>query len=188
MTGEDVREVCETILPPQDIARLCVPCGVMARPRTLPLGRLVRALVIAAGPPGGAYQADSLRSYLACAVPRVTRSACYRGFDAPLDQCLAALAERALADARAQQVELAGSGGAVKDWDIVDSTTGHVRAALREACPGTGEYAAGKGPTVLSGGCGAPGGDHFRPAWEHDSRPLQRDASWQGRGLLADRA
>jgi hypothetical protein len=98
MTGEDVREVCETILPPQDIARLCVPCGVMARPRTLPLGRLVRALVIAAGPPGGAYQADSLRSYLACAVPRVTRSACYRGFDAPLDQCLAALAERALAD------------------------------------------------------------------------------------------
>jgi hypothetical protein len=36
---------------------------------------LVRAMVIAAGTPGGAYQADVLRSYLEFEVPRVARSA-----------------------------------------------------------------------------------------------------------------
>jgi putative transposase len=118
----------------------------------------------------------------------VTRSAFYRWFDEPLEQFMAALAERALAYARAQQVDLSGILGAVKDWYIVDSTTVHVRDALREACPGTGEYAAVKVHKVLSVGCGAPVRYHFSPAREHDSRHLQIDESWQGRGVLADLA
>jgi hypothetical protein len=44
MTGEDVREVFETILPQQDIERLCVQCGVIERQRQLHLGMLVRAM------------------------------------------------------------------------------------------------------------------------------------------------
>jgi putative transposase len=188
MTGEDVREVFETILHQQDIERLCVQCGVIERQRKLQLGMLVRAMVIAAGTPGGAYQADILRSDLEFAVPRVARSACYRWFDEPLEQFMAALADRALVYARAQQVDLPGILGGVKDWDIVDSTTVHVRDALRDEFPGTGEYAAVKVHKVLSVGCGAPVHDHFSPAREHDSRHLTIDAAWRGCGLLADLA
>jgi hypothetical protein len=62
MTGEDVRHVFEAMLPRDEIDRLCMPCGVIERPGQLDLGMLVRAIVISAGTPGGAYQADVLRS------------------------------------------------------------------------------------------------------------------------------
>jgi hypothetical protein len=74
----------------------------------------------------------------------------------------------------------------VQDWSIVDATTVRGRDALREECPGTGEYAAIKVHNVLSVGCGAPGRYHFSPAREHDSRHLSIDESWRGYGLLAD--
>ena len=85
MTGDEVRQVFEAMLPQQEIDRLCQQCGVIARQRKLHLGMLVRAMVISAGTPGGAYQADILRSSLEGEVPRVTRAACYRWFDAPLE-------------------------------------------------------------------------------------------------------
>jgi putative transposase len=188
MTGEQVRQVFETILPQQELEQLCVQCGVIERQRKLHLGMLVRAMVIAAGTPGGAYQADVLRSYLEFEVPKVARSAFYRWFDEPLEQFMAALADRALAYARAQQVDLTGILGGVKDWYIVDSTTVRVCDALRKEFPGAGEYAAIKVHKVLSVGCGAPVHYHFSPAREHDSRHLQIDASWQGCGLLVDLA
>jgi putative transposase len=188
MTGEDVRQVLEAILPDEAIEGLCLQFGVIERQRKLDLGTLVRAMVIAAGTPGGAYQADVLRSYLESAGPRVARSAFYRWFGEPLEQFMAALAERALAYARAQEVDLSGIVGEVKDWYIVDSTTVTVRDALREEFPGAAEYAAVKVHKVLSVGCGAPVRDHFSPAREHDSRHLQIDESWRGSGLLADLA
>jgi hypothetical protein len=98
------------------------------------------------------------------------------------------LAERALAYARAQQVDLSGPLCGVTDWYIIDATTVTVRDALRAEFPGTGEYAAIKVHKVLSVGCGAPVRYHFSPAREHDSRHLTIDASWQGYGLLADLA
>jgi putative transposase len=188
MTGEDVRRVFEAILPQQEIDRLCVQCGVIERQRKLHLGMLVRAMVIAAGTPGGAYQADVMRSYLEFGVPRVARSAFYRWFDEPLEQFMATLADRALAYARAQQVDLTGILDGVKDWYIVDSTTIRVRDALQDEFPGAGEYAALKVHKVFSVGCGAPVRYHFSPAREHDSRHLQIDTSWRGCGLLADLA
>jgi hypothetical protein len=99
---------------------------------------------------------------------------------------MAALAEQAVAYARAQQVDLSGPLCGVKDWYIVDSTTVRVRDAMREEFPGTGEYAAIKVHKVLSVGCGAPVRYHFSPAREHDSRHLTIDESWRGYGLLAD--
>jgi putative transposase len=188
MTGDDVRTVFEQMLPQDEIDRLCQQCGVSERQRKLNLGMLVRAMVMAAGTPGGAYQADVLRSYLEFAVPRVTRAAFYRWCDGPLEQCMAALAERALAYARAQPVDLPGPLSGVKDWDIVDSTTVKVRDALIADFPGTGDYAALKGHKVLSVGCGAPVRYHCSPAREHDSPQLQIDESWRGCGLLADLA
>jgi hypothetical protein len=156
MTGEEVRQVVETMRPQDEIDRLCLQCGVIERQRKLDLGMLVRAMVISAGTPGGAYQADVLRSYLECEVPRVARSAFYRWFDEPLERLMEALAERALAYARAQQVELAGPLCGVTDWSIVDSPTGKVRDTLLEDFPGTGDDAALKIHTGLSVGCGAP--------------------------------
>lgn len=188
MTGDEVRQVFEAMLPQDVIDRLCQQYGVIARQRKLHLGMLVRAMVISAGTPGGAYQADILRAYLECEVPRVTRAAFYRWFNEPLEQCMAALAERALAYARAQAVDLPGPLSGVKDWYIVDSTTVRVRDTLHEAFPGTGNYAAIKVHKTLSVGCGALVRYHFSPAREHDSRHLQIDASWRGYGWLADLA
>jgi putative transposase len=188
MTGEDVHQVFEAILPQEAIDRFCREGGVIERQRKLHLGMLARAMVIAAGTPGGAYQADILRSYLEFEVPQVARSAFYRWFDAPLERFMAALAAQALAYARAQQVDLSGVLGVVKDWYIVDSTTVTVRDALREEFPGAGAYAAIKVHKVLSVGCGAPVHYHFSPAREHDSRHLDIDAAWRGCGLLADLA
>jgi hypothetical protein len=54
MTGEDVRTVVEQIRPQDELDRLCQPCGGGERQRQLHLGILVRAMVMAAGPPGGA--------------------------------------------------------------------------------------------------------------------------------------
>jgi putative transposase len=186
MTGEDVRHVFEAMLPRDEIDRLCMQCGVIERQRQLDLGMLVRAMVISAGTPGGAYQADVLRSYLEGEVPSVARSAFYRWFDEPLERFMAALAERAVADARAQPVDVSGPLCGVQDWSIVDSTTVRVRDALREEFPGTGEYAALKVHKVLSVGCGAPVRYHFSPARAHDRRYLAIDESWRGYGLLAD--
>jgi Transposase DDE domain len=188
MTGDDVRTVFEQMLPQDEIDRLCQPCGVIARQRKLDLGMLVRAMVISAGTPGGAYQADVLRSYLECDVPRVTCAACYRWFDEALERFMEALVQRALAYARAQQVDLPGPLSGVKDWSIVDSTTVRVRDARLDDFPGTGNDAALKVHKIFSVGCGAPVHDHFSPDREHDSRHLQIDASWQGCGLLADLA
>ena len=177
MTGEDVCHMFEAMLPQDEIDRLCVQCGVIERQRKLHLGTLVRAMVISAGTPGGAYQADVLRSYLEGEVPRIARSAFYRWFDEPLERFMAALAARAVAYARAQQVDLSGPLCGVQDWYIVDSTTVRVRDALREEFPGTGEYAAIKVHKVLSVGCGAPVRYHFSPAREHDRRHITIDAS-----------
>jgi putative transposase len=188
MTGDEVRQVFEAMLPQEEIDRLCQECGVIERQRKLHLGMFVRAMVISAGTPGGAYQADVLRSYLEFEVPPVARSAFYRWFDAPLERFMAALADRAMAYARAQQVDLSGPLCGVTDWYIVDATTVRVRDALRKEFPGTGGYAALKVHKVLSIGCGAPVQYHLSPAREHDSRHLQIDESWRGYGLLADLA
>jgi putative transposase len=188
MTGDEVRQVFEAMLPQAEIDRLCQEFGVIERQRKLTLGMLVRAMVLSAGTPGGAYQADILRAYLEFEVPPVARSACYRWFDEPLERCMAALADHALAYARAQQVDLAGPLCGVTDWYSVEATAVTGRDARREEFPGTGDDAAIKGHTVLSVGCGAPVRDHFSPAREHDSRHLQIDESWSGDGLLADLA
>jgi hypothetical protein len=156
MTGDEVREVCDAMLPQEEIDHLCERFGVIARQRQLNLGMFVRALVISAGTPGGAYQADVLRSYLACEGPHVARSAFSRWVDAPLAPCMAALAPRALADARAPPVDRSGPRCGVQEWSSVDATTVTVRDARREECPRTGDDAALKGHQVVAVGCGAP--------------------------------
>jgi hypothetical protein len=66
MTGEDGRQVFEAILPHQALERLGAECGGIERPRKRHLGMVVRARVIAAGTPGGAYQGR--RAAVVCGV------------------------------------------------------------------------------------------------------------------------
>ena len=186
MTGDEVRQVFDAMLPQAEIDPLCEQFGVIERQRKRNLGMFVRAMVIAAGTPGGADQAEGWRAYLECEGPHVARAACSRWFDAPLEQGMAALARRALADARAQQVERSGPLCGVKDGDRGDATTVPVRDALREALPGTGDDAAITVHQVLSVGGGAPVQYHVSPAREPDRRHRTIDASWRGCDLLAD--
>jgi hypothetical protein len=62
-TSNEVRQVFEVMLP-QQVDCLCQQFGVVERQRKLNLGVFVRAMVVMAGTPGGAYRADVLRSYL----------------------------------------------------------------------------------------------------------------------------
>jgi hypothetical protein len=75
MTGDEGQQVLEAMLPQAESERRCAQFAVIERQRKLPLGLLGRALVISAGTPGGADQADVLRSSLECAVPPGGRSA-----------------------------------------------------------------------------------------------------------------
>jgi len=82
MTGDEVRQVFEAMLPQEEIDRLCEPFGVIKRQRKMHLGMLVRAMVISAGTPGGAYQAGALRSY--CETDPYPRSARATLWDVPV--------------------------------------------------------------------------------------------------------
>lgn len=61
MTCDEVRQVLETMLPKEEIDWLCQELGVVQRQRKRNLGMLVRAMVISAGTPGDACQAEVLR-------------------------------------------------------------------------------------------------------------------------------
>jgi hypothetical protein len=76
MAGDEGQQVVEAMLPQAESERRCAQFEVIERQRKLQLGMLVRAMVISAGTPGGADQADVLRSDLECAVPPGGRSAC----------------------------------------------------------------------------------------------------------------
>jgi hypothetical protein len=58
VTGDEVRQAYEKVLPQAEIDRLCEAFGVIARQRQPHLGMGVQTMVISAGTPGGADQAD----------------------------------------------------------------------------------------------------------------------------------
>lgn len=186
MTGADVREVFEAVLPRDLIDGFARLFGVVERERAFQVSTFVRCAVMGACSPGGGAQADILRNYLDASGTRMARSALYRKFDEEFEALMEALAQHALEYARAQQVDLPGILAGVIDWRIVDSTTVKVSDAVKGILPGTGEYAAIKVHKTYSVGCSAPVGYHFSAAREHDSRHLTIDESWRGFGLLAD--
>ena len=107
------------------------------RQRKLHLGMWVRAMVMSAGTPGGAYQATSGASYVGVRCPRSRVRRSTGGSTHPsnrVGQHWRSAPWRMLA----QQVDLPGPLSGVKDWDMVDSTTVTVRDALRADGPGTG--------------------------------------------------
>jgi putative transposase len=186
LTGDEVRELFEAVLPDVEIEAFAQELGVVERQRKLDVVAFTRAAVISANTPSGGMQADALRSYSQSGAPRVARSSFYQRFDEAFEKLMGRLAERAMALALAEQVDLPGLLGGVRDWRIVDSSTVRVRDALKGELPGTGDYAALKVHQTLSVGCGAVVRYHVSPAREHDSLHLTIDESWAGYGLLCD--
>lgn len=142
MKGSDVRRIFEAVLPDEEIVGWASELGVVKRDRKLDVVALARAMVISAGTPSGGIQADALRAYIEHDVPEIGRSAFYQWFDESLERLMERVAQRALAYARAQKVDLPAALAGVTDWRIVDSETVKVRKALQGALPGTGEGAA----------------------------------------------
>lgn len=186
MTGADVREVFEAVLPSDLIDEFAHRFGVVERERVFDVSTFVRCAVMGAGSPGGGLQADMIRNYLDAVGKPMARSGLYRKFDEEFEHLMEALAQHALEYARSQQVDLPGILAGVTDWRIVDSSTVKVSDTMKEELPGTGDYAAIKVHKTYSVGCSAPVAYHFSAAREHDSRHLTIDESWQGYGLLAD--
>lgn len=186
VTGEELREIFERVLPVETIEQLATEMGVVERDRKVNIVRLVLSLIVTAGTPSGGLQADALRNYLRMDVAPIDRSSFYKRFTEKLEKLMARLSEDALAYCREQKVDLPGVLGGVIDWLAVDSETAKVRRALLPDYPGTGDYAAIKVHKTLSIGTGCPVAYHFSPAREHDSPHLVIDESWRGYGFLGD--
>ena len=186
LTGDEVRAIFEELLPADEIEAFAREVGHLERQGRVDVVLFCRAAVIAANTPSGGMQADAMRAYTQGGGRKLARSSWYQRFDESFERLMAKLSERALALARAQELDLPGILGGVTDWLIVDSTTAKMRDALKGNWPGTGDYAALKVHQTVSVGCGAPIRYTISPAREHDSKHLDIDESWRGYGLLAD--
>jgi len=187
MTGGDVREVFETILPEDVLMASVRAAGFQERERKLDALVFLRTMIIAASTGYGGRQADAMKLYFESGAPKVARGAFYAWFGPELERVLETVRDRALSYAAAQPLDLPGMLGAeVRDWHIFDSTTVRLDDALAGEYPGAGDYAALKVHKRFSVGLGTTIAYHLSPAREHDAPHLRIDESWRGLGLLAD--
>lgn len=186
MTGEELRELMETVFAPGRVEELARAYGVVERERALDVAELVLALVLTGGTERGGRQYDALRTYIENGAPKVARSAFYSWFTKPLERLLETLLADALEHAHRLDKLLPGILGTVTDWRIVDSTTIKLDDELTSEWPGTGDYAALKIHKEWSVGTGNLVSFKITPAREHDSPHLVVDESRRGTGLLFD--
>lgn len=181
MTGAELRDLMETMLPDALLAEVAEATGFHQRERKRNAVKFLRTMLIAAASPSGGRQADIMRHYFEMGAPRVVRGSFYDWFGPPLEATMAKLSEIVMARARAQPVDLPGILAGVRDWRIVDSETVVLNACLRAEYPSTGDYAALKVHKTLSVGTGTVVDYHLSPAREHDSPHLTLDETWRGR-------
>ena len=186
MTGDELREIMETVLPSSVLREVVVAVGFEQRERKRDALAFLRAMLISAASPSGGRQADIMRTYFENGAPRVARGSFYDWFGPPLEAVMEQLATNVLTLARSQEPDLPGILGGVKDWRIVDSTVVRLHEHLKERYPGTGDYAAMKVHKTLSVGRGTVVDYHLSPARDHDSPHLEIDETWRGMGLLVD--
>lgn len=143
MTGDDVRDVYEAVLPDEALDPLISESGFQQRERLLQAKQFIRAAVIAAATGQGGRQADALRVYFENGAPRVVRGASCRWFNKAFEAVMEGVRDRTFAYARSLTLDLPGVLGAhVRDWHIVDSTTVKLDRRLKAEYPGSGDYAA----------------------------------------------
>jgi hypothetical protein len=119
VAGDEVWQVFEARLPQEEIDRLCQSSGVIARQRKLRLGMLVRALVISAGTPGGAYQA-SVPSHMLGRSGSIWRGACV----VVKDWCIIAATTGKVRDAVRDEFPGRGDDAAIKVHTVLSGGCG----------------------------------------------------------------
>lgn len=187
LTGDDLRELMEQVLPEEAITQMVEAAKFQERTRKRDALGFVRAMVIAAATGYGGRQRDVARVYFENGAPKVARGGFYAWFGPQLEATMAGLSQRALDYARAQPLDVPPLMlRYARDWHIVDSTTVKLPDQLLSEYPGAGRYAALKVHKRLSVGTGTVYQYHFSPAREHDSPHLVLDESWRGLGLLLD--
>lgn len=129
-----------------------------------------------------------LRRYVESGAQKVVRGAFYAWFAGPLENLMADLLDRAIAQGQAQPKLLPGILRGVNDWRIFDSTTIKLPHQAIAEYPGTGDYAAIKVHKEFSVGTGNLIAYEFSPARDHDSPFLRVDESRRRTGLLFDLA
>lgn len=187
LTGSDVREIFETVLPDDALREAISAAGLQQRERKLNSLMLLRSMIIAASTGNGGRQADAMKLYFESGAKKVARGGFYSWFGVPLERTLEAVRDRALSFAASQPLDLPGAlGSEVKDWHIFDSMTVALERELMDEYPGAGDYAALKVHKRYSVGVGTTVAFHLSPAREHDAPHLVIDESWRGLGLLCD--
>lgn len=186
MTGTELHEIMETLLPESVLARVAEETGFHQRDRKRDAIKFLRTMLVSASSPAGGRQADMMRQYFETGAEKIVRGSFYDWFGAPLEKAMVGVSEVALDFVRGQPVDLPGTLAGVRDWRIVDSTTVKLHDRLKDVLPGAGDYAAVKVHKTLSVGCGTVVAYHFSPARDHDSPHLVLDESWRGYGLLVD--
>lgn len=188
MTGDELKEHLQAVLPLEKLAELAKEYRFVQRERELDVVQFIIALILSGGTHEAGRQFDVLRRYAESGAPRVVRGAFYAWFTDPLEKLLAHLLERAIAVGQAQPKLLPGILRGVFDWRIFDSTTIKLPndPELQKEYPGTGEYAAVKIHKEFSVGTGNLVGYQFSPARDHDSPFLVVDETRRGTGLLID--
>jgi len=187
LTGNDLRDVMEQVLPEQVILGMVEAAKFQERARKRDALGFVRAMVIAAATGYGGRQRDVARVYFENGAPKVARGGFYAWFGPQLEATLSGLSQRALEYARAQTLDVPPlMRRHARDWHIVDSSTVRLPDELLAEYPGAGSYAALKVHKRLSVGTGTVYQYHLSPAREHDAPHLVLDESWRGLGLLVD--
>ncbi len=123
MSGAEVRDLMETMLPDALLAEVAEETGVHQRERKRNAVKFLRTMLSAAASPAGGRQADIMRHYFEMGAPRVVRGSFYDWFGPPLEATMAKLSEIVMTRARAQPVDLPGILAGARDWRIVDSET-----------------------------------------------------------------
>lgn len=186
LDGTTLRRTLQAILPAQIIQDEARALRVVERPRKLDVTALVRALVLSGGCEDSGRLADAFRRYLAEETDRVVRGAFYGWMDAEMAALMESLLCRAMAYAAARPAHLRGVLAGVDDWVIVDSETVTLRDSLKESLPASGSPAGIKVHKEYSAGRGCMVGVHFSCARDHDSRHLDVNERFRGKGLLFD--
>src|SRR5512133_2172146 len=102
LTGYDVKEIFEAVLPDEALRDAMDAAGFQQRERKLNGLALIRSMVIAAASGAGGRQADAMKVYIESGAPRVVRGGFYAWFGRPLERTMEAVRDRALAFARAE--------------------------------------------------------------------------------------
>jgi hypothetical protein len=102
MTGQELREIMETVLPDSVLQHAVDAAGFEQRERKRDALKLLRAMLASASSPAGGRQADIMRTYFENGAPRVARGSFYDWFGPPLEEVMNELSGISLAYAASQ--------------------------------------------------------------------------------------